>query len=430
MEIFELYNIFNTCSGVCTDTRKITENCLFFALKGDHFDANTFALEALKKGASFAVVDDIELKKIDNPKIIIVDDSLEALQELAAFHRYHLGLPIIGLTGSNGKTTSKELIQTVLTKTYNSVATIGNLNNHIGVPLSLLNITEDTDIGLIEMGANHLGEIEELCDIALPDFGYITNFGRAHLEGFGGIDGVIKGKSELYNYLYENQKSAFINFDDTIQVEKTTNIKRFGFSTKNNALANVQITKAYAQPMATIEVNNTLITSNLTGVYNIPNLAIAVTIGLFFNIAIDQIKSAIEHYIPQNNRSQWMEVNGKNILLDAYNANPSSMLAAIENFKQLEALNKMMILGDMFELGTETFQEHQKIINEAIQSGIPTLFVGSCFDTAKVEHDNISYFPNLEALTSYLQKSEISNNTLLIKGSRGMALEKTLDFIS
>jgi len=430
MEIFELHNIFSTCNGVCIDTRKITDNCLFFALKGEHFNANTFALEALSKGAAFAVVDDIELKKYDNPKLIFVDDSLEALQELAAFHRYHLGLPIIALTGSNGKTTSKELIHVVIAKKYNSVATIGNLNNHIGVPLSLLKITEDTDLGLIEMGANHLGEIEELCDIALPDFGYITNFGRAHLEGFGGVDGVIKGKSELYTYLNENKKSAFVNFDDPIQVEKTNNIQRFGFSTKNNANADVLITKAYAQPMATIEVNNTLITSNLTGVYNIPNIAIAVTIGLFFNISIDEIKSAIEGYIPQNNRSQWIDINDKKILLDAYNANPSSMFAAIENFKQLEETDKLMILGDMFELGEEAFQEHQKIIKDSIESGISTFFVGSYFDRAKIDVENIKYFTALDDLTLYLKTSPINNKTVLIKGSRGMALEKLLDFIS
>lgn len=429
MEIFEIYALYSAGNGISTDTRKITENSMFFALKGTNFNANEFALQALEKGASYAVVDDPEFRKLNNSKLIVVEDVLECLQELAAFHRFHLGLPIIALTGSNGKTTTKELVYAVLSKHYNTIATIGNLNNHIGVPLSLLRLTDETDLGIIEMGANHQREIEELCDIAQPDFGFITNFGRAHLEGFGGVEGVIKGKSEMYNYLETHHKSAFVNFDDPIQVEKTQHLNRFGFSMQGNPAANIQITQADAQPMATLKVKDTIIISNLTGLYNLPNIAIAVSIGLFFNIPLDTIKQAIEEYIPQNNRSQWIHANGKDILMDAYNANPSSMHVAIENFRQLEGNSKFMILGDMFELGDESQKEHEQIIKEVISTGIHTILVGEHFFNTKILHENITYYPSAPVLLEALNTRLISEKTILIKGSRGMALERTLDYI-
>lgn len=402
---------------------------MFFALKGDNFNANEFAIQAIDKGAAFAVVDDLELKKITNNQLIFVDDVLEALQELASFHRYHIGLPVIALTGSNGKTTSKELIHAVLKKHYNTIATIGNLNNHIGVPLTLLRLTEDTDLAIIEMGANHQLEIEELCDIAQPDFGFVTNFGLAHLEGFGGFEGVVKGKSEMYTYLQENNKQAFVNFDDPIQVEKTKNIKRFGFSLQSNPLANIQINNAHATEMATLEVNGTIIKSNLTGHYNLPNLAVAVSIGLFFNIPIETIKEAIETYLPQNNRSQWMVLKSNRILLDAYNANPSSMMVAIENFKELDTSNKIMILGDMFELGKETANEHARIIKEAKSTNIKTLFVGTNFYNNQKADENLWYFENIDDLFTHLKNENYEKQVVLIKGSRGMALERVLDKI-
>ena len=430
MEISEIYSIFNNCNGVSTDTRNITENSLFFALKGEHFNANEFALKALENGAAFAIVDDPELKKLNNNKLIFVNDTLACLQELAAFHRFHIGLPIIAFTGSNGKTTSKELVHAVLNKHYNTTATIGNLNNHIGVPLTLLRLNDETDLGIIEMGANHQKEIEKLCDIAQPDFGFVTNFGRAHLEGFGGVEGVIKGKSEMYAFLETHHKSAFVNFDDPIQVEKTNNLNRFGFSMNNNPLANIQITNAYAQPMATLEVQNTVITSNLTGLYNLPNLAIAVSIGLFFNIPVQTIKEAIEEYVPQNNRSQWVKTDKHSILLDAYNANPSSMHVAIENFSQLEGTEKLMILGDMFELGTESDVEHQRIIEEALQTKIPTVFIGSHFYKSRISNNAALYFETVEAYFDYLETNAITQNLLLIKGSRGMALERIMKHFS
>lgn len=427
MEIFELYSIYNQCNGVSTDTRNITENSLFFALKGENFNANDFALQALENGAAFAVVDDKNLKKLENNKLIVVDDVLKTLQDLAAFHRFHIGLPVIALTGSNGKTTSKELLHAVLSTKYNTVATIGNLNNHIGVPLTLLRLTEETDLAIIEMGANHQKEIELLCTIAQPDFGFITNFGRAHLEGFGGIEGVIKGKSEMYDYLQSNNKTIFVNFDDAIQTDKTSNSTRFGFSKENNSLANIQITNANAQPMATVEVNGIQIKSNLTGLYNIPNIAFAVTIGQYFNISLKNIKEAIENYTPQNNRSQWTKSGTKNILLDAYNANPSSMQVAIENFNQLENPSKLMILGDMFELGEDSDNEHKQIINQAIATQIPSIFIGEHFFNNKIESNNCSFFQKIEDFFKFLETSSISNDLLLIKGSRGMALERILE---
>lgn len=429
MELFELYSIYNQCNGVSTDTRNITENSLFFALKGANFNANNFALQALENGATFAVVDDINLKKLENNKLIVVNDVLKTLQDLAAFHRFHIGLPIIALTGSNGKTTSKELLHAVLSTKYNTIATIGNLNNHIGVPLTLLRMTEDTDLAIIEMGANHQKEIELLCSIAQPDFGFITNFGRAHLEGFGGVEGVIKGKSEMYDYLQSNHKTIFVNFDDPIQKNKTENSTRYGFSIENNSLANIQITKANAQPMATVELNGIEIQSNLTGLYNIPNIAFAVTIGQYFNISLENIKEAIENYIPQNNRSQWTKINNKNILLDAYNANPSSMQVAIENFNQLENSSKLMILGDMFELGNESEKEHLQTINQVIKTKIPSIFIGEHFFKVQIKNDAVQYFKNIQDFFDQQKAFSINEELLLIKGSRGMALERILEHL-
>lgn len=429
MELFELYSIYNQCNGVSTDTRNITENSLFFALKGANFNANNFALQALENGAAFAVVDDINLKKLENNKLIVVNDVLKTLQDLAAFHRFHIGLPIIALTGSNGKTTSKELLHAVLSTKYNTIATIGNLNNHIGVPLTLLRMTEDTDLAIIEMGANHQKEIELLCSIAQPDFGFITNFGRAHLEGFGGVEGVIKGKSEMYDYLLSNHKTIFVNFDDPIQKNKTENSTRYGFSIENNSLANIQITKANAQPMATVELNGIEIQSNLTGLYNIPNIAFAVTIGQYFNISLENIKEAIENYIPQNNRSQWTKINNKNILLDAYNANPSSMQVAIENFNQLENSSKLMILGDMFELGNESEKEHLQTINQVIKTKIPSIFIGEHFFKVQIKNDTVQYFKNIQDFFDQQKALSINEELLLIKGSRGMALERILEHL-
>ena len=425
--IANLHSLFLECSSVSTDTRKIEKNSLFVALKGDNFDANTFAKEALEKGAKYVVIDN-PTYLIDN-RILLVKDSLVALQELAKHHRTFLGLPIIALTGSNGKTTTKELIHAVLSKKYNTLATIGNLNNHIGVPLTLLRFTKETEIGIVEMGANHQKEIEFLCQIAQPDYGYITNFGKAHLEGFGGVEGVIKGKSEMYDYLRDNNKIVFVNLDDSIQKEKSTNIKRFSFSL-NDSTADVKISTIEANPMVKIIFNNQTIQSHLIGIYNANNINAAITIGNYFKVSDELIKEAIENYIPENNRSQLILKNGNEIILDAYNANPSSMAAAIANFIQLEKKNKIAILGDMFELGEESHNEHEKIVDLLInETSITTYFIGKDFYANQTSNTHLKFFENFENFAAFLKTNLPNNNLLLIKGSRGMALEKTLDLI-
>ncbi|MGX7667952.1 UDP-N-acetylmuramoyl-tripeptide--D-alanyl-D-alanine ligase [Flavobacterium pedocola] len=427
MRIEELYECFLQCKTISTDTRKIGPGSLFFSLKGDNFDANEFAQEALNKGASFAVIDN---KKFftDEDKMILVSDSLIALQDLASFHRQELGLPIIALTGSNGKTTTKELINTVLAKKYNTKATIGNLNNHIGVPLTLLSFDENTDIGIVEMGANHQKEIEMLCKIAQPDYGYITNFGKAHLEGFGGIEGVIKGKSELYQYLEAHHKTAFVNLDDSIQKDKTTAITRVTFSQSQKA--DTVIDTASANPMVKIGFNKLEINSHLIGIYNANNINAAITIGKYFNVSDTDIKDAIENYIPSNNRSQLTEKNDNQIILDAYNANPSSMAAAIANFIQLDGLNKIAILGDMFELGKESLEEHKKVIELLLDhSEIETHFVGKDFFANKTTQNHFRFHESFESFSQTFKDNKPKNKTILIKGSRGMALERTLDIL-
>ena len=427
MNINTIHSLFLECTKVSTDTRKIEKDCLFVALKGDNFDANTFAKEALDKGAKFVIIDNNEY--YINEKTILVNDSLETLQQLAKFHRTYLGLPIIALAGSNGKTTTKELIHAVLSKKYNTIATIGNLNNHIGVPLTLLRFTKDTEIGIVEMGANHQKEIEFLCKIAQPDYGYITNFGKAHLEGFGGVEGVIKGKSEMYNFLQENNKMAFVNLDDAIQNEKTTQLKRFTFSTSNKN-TDVRIGHIEANPMVKINYNNLFIHSHLIGIYNANNINAAITIGNYFKVTDNLIKEAIENYIPENNRSQLIQKNGNEIVLDAYNANPSSMTAAIMNFIQLDKANKIAILGDMFELGNESLSEHKKVIELLEnQSEIKTYFIGKDFDANKLNSNHITFFEDFNSFANFLRERKPTNSLLLIKGSRGMALEKSLELL-
>jgi len=427
MQIEEIYQCFLQSTGVCTDTRKITSDCLFVALKGDNFDANEFAQQALNQGAAFAIIDNKKFFTDEN-KMLLVPDSLKALQELAHYHRKELGLPIIALTGSNGKTTTKELINVVLSKKYITKATVGNLNNHIGVPLTLLSFDENTDIGIVEMGANHQKEIEMLCAIAEPDYGYITNFGKAHLEGFGGVEGVIKGKSELYQYLENNHRTAFVNLDDSIQKEKTEQLTRFTFSLNENC--DVKIDSVSANPMVKTSFNSLDINSHLIGIYNANNINAAITIGKYFNVADNDIKEAIENYTPTNNRSQLTEKNGNQIILDAYNANPSSMAAAIQNFIQLDGDHKIAILGDMFELGKESLEEHKKVVELLLnETQIETYFVGKDFYFNKTENPHLHFYGTFENFASAFQNSRPIGKTLLIKGSRGMALERTLEII-
>ena len=412
---------------VSIDTRRIDPNSLFIALKGEHFDANTFASEALEKGASYVIIDD-EKYFIDH-RTLVVENSLSTLQELAKYHRQYLKVSIIALTGSNGKTTTKELINVVLSKKFKTRATAGNYNNHIGVPLTLLSFDNETEIGIVEMGANHQKEIEFLCELALPDYGYITNFGKAHLEGFGGIEGVIRGKSEMYNFISANDKVAFINLGDQIQVEKSKNLNVFSFGV-NDSNANVNISSIIANPFVEIRYSDVLIRTHMIGLYNANNINAALSIGKYFGVDDKEIKDALEGYIPENNRSQMMSKGTNKIILDAYNANPSSMLVAIENFLQLDDLNKMMVLGDMFELGIEGFQEHKAIINRLLNSkDVNFYLIGKEFYYHKVDNFNFHFFETFDAFTQYLNGVQIENTTILIKGSRGMALERTLNFL-
>lgn len=427
MKIEEIYQCFLQSTGVCTDTRKITSDCMFVALKGENFDANEFAQQALNQGAAFAIIDNKKFFTDEN-KMLLVEDSLKALQALAHYHRKELGLPIIALTGSNGKTTTKELINVVLSKKYITKATVGNLNNHIGVPLTLLSFNEDTDIGIVEMGANHQKEIEMLCAIAEPDYGYITNFGKAHLEGFGGVEGVIKAKSELYQYLEQHQKTAFVNLEDHIQKEKTSSLTRYTFSLTQES--DVTIDSVSANPMVKIGFKNLEINSHLIGIYNANNINAALTIGTYFNVDPLAMKEAIENYIPSNNRSQLTEKNGNQIILDAYNANPSSMAAAIENFIQLDGELKIVVLGDMFELGKESLKEHKKIVQLLVeQPKIEAHFIGKDFFSNKTNYPNLHFYNSFEAFSNEFKKGNPTGKTILIKGSRGMALERTLEII-
>jgi UDP-N-acetylmuramoyl-tripeptide--D-alanyl-D-alanine ligase len=427
MDIKAIHELFLQCGSISIDTRKIEPNSMFVAIKGERFDANTFAEEAIAKGAKAVIIDNSDFY-IDE-RTLLVEDSLQALQQLAQFHRDYLGLPIIALTGSNGKTTSKELIQTVLQRKFNARATVGNLNNHIGVPLTLLSFSEKTQIGIVEMGANHQKEIEFLCSLAEPDFGYITNFGKAHLEGFGGAEGVIKGKSELYDYLSANGRMAFVNLNDPIQAEKTRAINSFSFGVRNRN-ANVNFESITANPFVTVFFEDITISSHLIGLYNADNITAAITIGKYFGIDNSHIKEAIEGYVPQNNRSQLLNKGSNEIILDAYNANPSSMKVAIENFLQLDKKNKIAILGDMFELGKESPFEHKNIVDSVSgEKHAEFIFIGPDFYANKNESENLRFFESFEQLTNYISQYEINDSTILIKGSRGMALERTLELL-
>jgi len=427
MDIPYIHGLFLKCNVIAIDTRKIAPNSLFVAIKGENYDANAFAKEALENGASYVLIDNADYF-IDS-RTILVEDSLIALQELAKFHRQYLKLPIIALTGSNGKTTTKELINVVLSKKYNTKATVGNLNNHIGVPLTLLSFDEKTEIGIVEMGANHKKEIAFLCDLAQPDYGYITNFGKAHLEGFGGVEGVIQGKSEMYDFLCKNDKLAFINLEDPIQVEKSKTMNLYSFGL-NEEGANVNINSITANPFVEISFSNLLVQTHLIGLYNANNVNAAIAIGKYFDVEDLAIKEALESYIPENNRSQLLSKGSNQIILDAYNANPSSMAVAIANFLQLDNQNKILVLGDMFELGAESSQEHKAIVDLlSNEKKTVSYFIGKEFYDNRIDKKDFHFYATFESFSNHLQETKVENSYLLIKGSRGMALERTLDFL-
>lgn len=424
MTIEVLHNLFLEHPIVSTDSRKIKKGGIFFALKGPNFNGNTFAAKALQEGAAYAIIDEEEY--VHNERCILVDNVLTTLQQLGTYHRKQAGATIIALTGSNGKTTTKELISAVLSQKFNTIATVGNLNNHIGVPLTLLSIKKDTEIAVIEMGANHQKEIEFLCQLALPDYGYITNFGKAHLEGFGGVEGVIKGKSELYQNLMSRKAHIFWNADDPIQKEKLEDYRnKTGFS--QTQTSDYQILFLGADPFVRIKTQGSEIKTKLPGAYNFPNAAIAILIGLYFKIPLTKIIKGIEAYQPENNRSQIIKKNDLVIYLDAYNANPTSMEAALEAFHKTTPGPKTVLLGDMFELGDDAAREHQAIANLAERLSFENrYFIGENFYGT---HTKGKTFRSFEDFSTFLRDHPLEHGAVLIKGSRGMALERVLDLL-
>tara|TARA_B110000261_G_scaffold98712_1_gene111484 strand:+ start:2890 stop:4161 length:1272 start_codon:yes stop_codon:yes gene_type:complete len=419
----ELYNYFKESNSVSTDTRSIKKGSIFFALKGDNFDGNKFAEQAIKDGAIYAVIDD---NSLSHPKFLKVKDSLESLQELAKLYRSKLlKTKIIALTGSNGKTTTKELITEVLKTKFKISSTLGNLNNHIGVPLTLLKIDPLADFAVIEMGANHINEIKFLTELVNPDFGLITNFGKAHLEGFGNLQGVIKGKSELYDFLISNNKTAFINNDDEIQKKYIGKKISFGKSDQNNYKFEEVLNGMYSG----IKFKDQLLNSKLTGNYNFNNIAFATLIGLHFNIPISEIKKSISEYNPINNRSQIIEINNKSIVLDAYNANPSSMSSSVQSFNKLNG-SKTILLGDMFELGKESEKEHFDLISLCIRNKYENIFlIGLEFFKHKNNFDIPFFYKTKKELINHFKKTPITSKHILIKGSRGMKMEDLINYI-
>jgi UDP-N-acetylmuramoyl-tripeptide--D-alanyl-D-alanine ligase len=400
---------------------------MFFALKGDKFNANEFAADALSKGASYVVIDEPEFDKGDG--YILVGNVLETLQKLARYHRDQFTIPVLALTGSNGKTTSKELVHAVLSKKYKTHATKGNLNNHIGVPLTILSTGPDAEIAVVEMGANHLGEIKLLCDIANPTHGFITNIGKAHIGTFGGYENIIRGKSELYQHLLETDGKVFINSQNPILANMA---KRFRDPILYPAKGNYYFAELIsADPMVTVRAENgEAIQTNLIGGYNFENIAAALCIGKYFGVLETLANRAVAEYVPGNMRSQILEKNSNKIILDAYNANPSSMQAAIENISRMNASKKVLILGDMFELEGEADKEHQAIGKLIKDLSLENVYLcGSLFKSALHEIPNAKYFVRKEDLIQELKQFPISNSLILVKASRGIGLETVVEYL-
>lgn len=425
MDIIEnIYQQFLKSSGVTTDTRQIEPNSIFFALKGDNFDGNAFASKALENGAMLAIIDDAEFQCGQN--CILVKDSLACLQALATHHRKQLQIPVIGLTGTNGKTTTKELIHRVLARKFKTHATSGNYNNHIGVPLTILGIRKDTEIAVIEMGANHIGEIATLCEIALPDRGMITNIGKAHLEGFGGIEGVIKAKTELYDFLRRSEGTVFVNADDSLLQELSKGLSQLTYGKDPEANQHGKIHSSF--PFLEIEWKEKLISTQLYGDYNFYNVMAAIVIGFSFEIPAEDIVDALQNYLPTNNRSQVIQRDNNTIYLDAYNANPSSMALAINHFTKLKTGKKVLILGDMLELGENEIYEHEQILQQVENGFDQIILVGPIFSKV-VENRNIQFFTDTFAAAKWLEKHPIKDAHILMKASRGIAIEKLVELL-
>ncbi|GJM28649.1 MAG: UDP-N-acetylmuramoyl-tripeptide--D-alanyl-D-alanine ligase [Cyclobacteriaceae bacterium] len=422
----QLYELYLKCSGVSTDTRKIERNSLFFALKGPNFNANEFATEALNKGAQFALVD--EKAYVTSPQIYLVNDGLEALQKLAQFHREKLKIPVIGITGSNGKTTTKELILKVLNCRYRAMATRGNLNNHIGVPLTILSIEPDIEIAIVEMGANHVGEIAGLCKIAQPTHGLITNIGRAHIEGFGGFEGVIRGKSELYQYLIQTEGVAFINSGDKILANMAKRFKHPVFYPSDGDFLQIDFLQSNPYLSFTGE-HNRQVKTQLIGEYNFYNVAAALCIGKYFEVPTDLAEQAVADYRPVNNRSQVINKGTNTVILDAYNANPSSMQAALSNLISMKAATKVAILGDMMELGEQSEECHREVVKLSATGVDQVILCGPLTGMAKEANPDATHFENKALLINYLKQQDFKNTTFLIKASRSMGLEDVVEHL-
>jgi UDP-N-acetylmuramoyl-tripeptide--D-alanyl-D-alanine ligase len=425
MQIDQLYQLYLKHPSVQTDTRRLKPGDLYFALKGEQFNGNRFALEALNKGAVAAIVD--EEVEPENPAIIQVKNVLETLQQLAKYHRQQLNIPFLAITGSNGKTTTKELVHAVLSAHYKTSTTEGNLNNHIGIPLTILKVPLDAEIAVIEMGANHQKEIASYCTYTLPTHGLINNVGKAHLEGFGGIEGVKKGKGELYDYIRSSGGTIFINTDFEYLAEMSSGISNK--VTYGSANASTTGSIKQSDPFLSVEITSmqqpVLLHTQLVGDYNLPNVLAAVSIGNYFKVPFEKIKPAIESYEPSNSRSQLVEKNGNKIILDAYNANPSSMKVAIENFAKMQGDHKIVMLGAMAELGSESLAEHQNIISLLEKHNWEmAVLVGG--DFLKINHPFRS-FENASDAAQWFKKQEFVNKQVLIKGSRSMKMEKILE---
>ena len=422
-----LFELFYTSTVIATDTRNIEKDSLFICLKGDNFNGNKFAEQALERGAKYVIVDEIEFKTKEN--IYLVDNSLEFLQKLANHHRNKFNIPIIGITGSNGKTSSKELINAVLQKKYTVLATIGNLNNHIGVPLTLLRLNNSHEIAIIEMGANKFKDIEELCDIAEPNYGIITNIGKAHLEGFINFEGVLKTKKELYDSILKKKGTIIINSDDEVLIKNAPNVNTIKYGTNSNAAIEgelINLSPFVEMKWKTENYTSGLISTKMIGKYNFYNFLAAISFGITFNIEPDKINEAISEYTPDNNRSQIKKTKHNTLILDCYNANPSSMTNALESFSQIKQTNKLAIIGDMLELGNESVKEHQTILDLIKQLNINIITVGPIFESI---NSNQLKFTNTSNAQEYFKTNSFNEYLILLKGSRGIGLEKLEEYL-
>jgi UDP-N-acetylmuramoyl-tripeptide--D-alanyl-D-alanine ligase len=426
MDLSLLYNLYLQHPLVCTDTRKIEKNCIFFALKGENFNGNTFAENALELGAAYVVIDE-EAFKISE-KCILVQNVLNTLQDLATWHRKQLNIPVIAIVGSNGKTTSKELIAAVLQQKFKVLSTPGNFNNHIGLPLTLLMLNQDHEIAVIEMGANHEKENALLCQIALPSHGLVTNNGKDHLEGFGDLAGVIRSNAELYDYLQITGGLAFVNSNDATLMQKSENIaSRITYAATTNTLANYAAETFQLQPQISFSCKGHNYQSSLSGDYNLDNIMAALAIGFHFGLNPSEVAAGIASYAPKNLRSEILVTTHNKIFLDAYNANPSSMEVSIRNFSAMPGENKLYVLGDMFEMGAYEAQEHQALAAYCVAHNLENVWlVGKAF--SKVE-SNFRKFETTAEVIAHLKENPLQQHFVFLKGSRGMKLETLVEYL-